>query len=157
MAQKARTSVSAEVFGKYHSKEAFKAKVIQKSAEVKDKIRQRLVGAFMFMSLDEKDLQVVIDAMDEKKAAAGEVVIQEGEPGEVLYIVESGDLSCSKVIDGKDTHLKNYKAGEVFGELALLYNAPRAATIKSESDSQLWVLDRNTFNSIVKEASQKKR
>jgi len=66
-------------------------------------------------------------------------------------------LKCTKVIDGKETFLKNYGSGDVFGELALLYNAPRAATIVAESACQLWVLDRNTFNHIVKEASQKKR
>ena len=53
--------------------------------------------------------------------------------------------------------MKKYNSGDVFGELALLYNAPRAATIKADSESLLWVLDRNTFNNIVKEASQKKR
>jgi cAMP-dependent protein kinase regulator len=53
--------------------------------------------------------------------------------------------------------LKKYNSGDVFGELALLYNAPRAATIKADTESLLWVLDRNTFNNIVKEASQKKR
>lgn len=47
--------------------------------------------------------------------------------------------------------------GEAFGELALLYNAPRAATIRAKSDCQLWVLDRNTFNFIVKDAAQRKR
>lgn len=111
----------------------------------------------MFMSLEEKDLQVVIDAMDQKKAAGGEFVIKEGEPGEVLYILESGTMQCSKVIDGEEKVLKQYKAGDVFGELALLYNAPRAATIKAEEESMLWVLDRQTFNHIVKDASQKKR
>lgn len=64
MAQKSRTSVSAEVFGKYHVKEAFLAKVVHKSEEVVRKIHERLSGAFMFMSLDEKDMKVVIDAMD---------------------------------------------------------------------------------------------
>lgn len=111
----------------------------------------------MFMGLDDKDLAVVIDAMDEKKAEAGETIIQEGENGEVLYIIEAGTLSCHKVIGGENKFLKNFEAGDVFGELALLYNAPRAATIKAESEVQLWVLDRNTFNNIVKEASQKKR
>lgn len=66
-------------------------------------------------------------------------------------------MSCHKIIDGESKHLKNYAVGEVFGELALLYNAPRAATIRAESDGSLWVLDRETFNNIVKEASQKKR
>jgi cAMP-dependent protein kinase regulator len=49
--------------------------------------------------------------------------------------------------------LKAYEPGDAFGELALLYNAPRAATIKAKSDCFLWVLDRNTFNHIVKDAA----
>ena len=111
----------------------------------------------MFMNLDDKDMQVVIDAMDQKLAKANEFIINEGEPGEVLYIVESGSLSCTKAIGGKETFLKQYQVSDVFGELALLYNAPRAATIKADSDVELWVLDRSTFNHIVKDASQQKR
>jgi cAMP-dependent protein kinase regulator len=88
----------------------------------------------MFMSLDEKDMKVVIDAMDEKIFKQGETVIQEGEPGDVLYIVETGTLSCYKLIDGAQKHLKNFEKGDVFGELALLYNAPRAATCKAETE-----------------------
>ena len=72
----------------------------------------------------------------------------------MLYIVEAGSLACTKVIGGKETFLKQYQVGDVFGELALLYNAPRAATIVAETDVQLWVLDRETFNHIVKGASQ---
>jgi len=53
--------------------------------------------------------------------------------------------------------LKTYKAGESFGELSLLYNAPRAATIKATSKSVCFALDRATFNNIVKDASVKKR
>lgn len=75
MAQKARVSVSAEVFGKYHVKEAFKAKVIAKGEDVVSKIHERLACAFMFMSLDEKDMMVVIDAMDERHFKKGETVI----------------------------------------------------------------------------------
>lgn len=111
----------------------------------------------MFMSLDERDLQVVIDAMDQRKTTAGEYVIREGDNGDVLYIVESGEMSCTKVINGSETFLKKYGEGDVFGELALLYNAPRAATIQADTACQLWVLDRTTFNNIVKDASQNKR
>lgn len=56
MAQKARISVSAEVFGKYNMKEAFVAKVIPKNQEIKNKIKERITSAFMFMGLEEKDL-----------------------------------------------------------------------------------------------------
>jgi len=53
--------------------------------------------------------------------------------------------------------LKTYQPGEAFGELALLYNAPRAATITANEPCVLWKLDRDTFNHIVKGASQKRR
>lgn len=53
--------------------------------------------------------------------------------------------------------MKDYNPGEAFGELALLYNAPRAATITCKTDSQLWALDRKTFGHIVKDAAQRKR
>ena len=51
------------------------------------------------------------------------------------------------------TFLKTYQPGEGFGELALLYNAPRAATITADEDSIVWRLDRDTFNNIVKDAA----
>jgi cAMP-dependent protein kinase regulator len=126
--------VSAEVFGRYNVKAAFSAVEIPKTQEVKQKIRERLSQAFMFMSLEDKDMLIVINAMGEKTFKAGETVIQEGEPGDVLYIVETGELSCHKVFDGVSKFLKKYQPGDVFGELALLYNAPRAATIKAETD-----------------------
>jgi cAMP-dependent protein kinase regulator len=52
-----------------------------------------------------------------------------------------------------DTYLKTYESGESFGELALLYNAPRAASIKAKNTCNLYELDRETFNHIVKDAA----
>lgn len=74
-------------------------------------------------------------------------------------MVENGTLNCTKTFSGKTepTFLKKYEPGEAFGELALLYNAPRAATITAQNGCLLWSLDRETFNHIVRDASRKRR
>jgi cAMP-dependent protein kinase regulator len=122
----------------------------------------------MFENLDDKDSAIVIDAMEEKKFKTGDRVIKEGDDGDELFVVESGSLECTKHFvsrrinkfqkgDAEPKKLKMYEAGDVFGELALLYNAPRAATIHSVNESLLWSLDRATFNAIVKDSAAKKR
>lgn len=89
----------------------------------------------------------------------GEYVIKQGDQGDVLYVVDSGQLDCFKKFkpDEEDKYLKTYVPGESFGELALLYNVPRAASIIAKEDCVLWQLDRETFNAIVKDSAMKKR
>ena len=66
-----RTSVSAEVFGKYNKKEEFVPPVVAKTPDVKERIKQRLQMAFMFKALGAEELNIVIDAMEEKKFNQG--------------------------------------------------------------------------------------
>ena len=144
---KPRASVSAEAFGVWNQKGAFKPKVVPKSEDAKQAIREKLNMAFMFSALDESEKDIVIDAMEECKIGVNDVVIQEGDQGDCLYVIGSGTLQCSKIFPGKTepSLLKQYQPGEAFGELALLYNAPRAATIQANEDCLLWKLDRDTF------------
>ena len=53
--------------------------------------------------------------------------------------------------------VKTVVPGDVFGELALLYNCPRAATVKAKDDGKYWKLDRESFSNIVQDAAMKKR
>lgn len=102
--------------------------------------------------MDPKALEIVIGAMSIKDFKENEFVIKQGDDGDVLFIVGTGKLECTKLFTGKEeeTHLLDYQSGDVFGELALMYNAPRAASIKAKEDSTLFSLDRDTFNAIVK-------
>ena len=154
-----RTSVSAEVYGIHNVKKPYVPRVIPKTEEQKNRIKEKCMQSFLFNSLDDKELKTVIDSFEEKKYKSGENVITQGEEGDVIYLVDSGELDCEKVFKagGPPTYLKTYKPGESFGELALLYNAPRAATIRAKIDSTCWVLDRECFNNIVKDAAIKKR
>ena len=100
VSRKARQGVSAEVFGQYNKKEDFVPKVIDKTQETKDKLKVRLLQAFMFNALDEKELSVVIDAIEEVKVEADTNVITEGDQGDCMYVLESGSLKCTKVFSG---------------------------------------------------------
>ena len=155
-----RGGVSAEAYGKFNKKEDFVARVIPKTDKQIERIKTSVIHSFLFSNLDTKDLEIVIGAMDEKRFKSGEDVITQGDSGDCLYFVESGNLECYKQFS-KGTEpvlVKKYQPGDSFGELALLYNAPRAATIRAVSDEVItWVLDRETFNNIVKDAAQKKR
>jgi cAMP-dependent protein kinase regulator len=113
----------------------------------------------MFSNLAPDELEVVLGAMQHVKKTAGEQVIKQGDDGDNLYVVETGKLKCTKQFTpgAEETYLKDYVPGEAFGELSLLYNAPRAASIVAIEDSDLWALDRRTFNHIVKDSAQSKR
>jgi len=154
-AQKQRKSVSAEVYGVHNPKGNFKPKIVPKSDEVRAKIKALLSGIFMFRHLEEKEMSIILDAVEVKQFAGSDMVIKQGDDGYELYIVGVGQLKCYKRFPDKDedTYLKTYEAGEVFGELSLLYNAPRAASIQAVDASVLYSLDRETFNHIVKQSA----
>ena len=115
----------------------------------------------MFSSLNPKDKKAIMDAILLVTKKTGEIVIQQDDDGDNFYLVESGELDCSRKMSPDDEeakYLKTYTQGESFGELALLYNAPRAATIVCKSEKcELWSLERQTFNHIIKKAVQLKR
>lgn len=154
---RARSSVCAEVYGQFNIKKEFVPKVIPKKLEQKKRLENLLSKNFMFNSLDNNDFETVINAIEEARFSTDEIVVKEGDKGDVMYIVEEGSLICLKNINGEIKQVKSYSEGESFGELALLYNAPRAATIKTITNCVLWSLDRETFNNIVKDAAVKKR
>lgn len=113
----------------------------------------------MFNALEEKEFEIVVDSIEEVQFKSDDYVIKEGEEGDCMYVLESGTLTCTKHFKDNPapTFLKEYHPGEGFGELSLLYNAPRAATIKAKVPSIVWKLDRDTFNHIVKDAAARKR
>lgn len=55
-----------------------------------------MLAGFMFNALNDKDLDIVVGAMEEKKFKKGDYVIKQGEEGDVLYVVDTGELDCFK-------------------------------------------------------------
>lgn len=152
----ARKSVSAEAYGQFNKKKEFIAPEYPKSPEQKERLKKVLGSSFMFMNCAKKEFDTLVLAMQEQVFQAGQRIIQQGDDGDCLYVIEEGSPTCSIKKDGKEQVVKTCQPGDVFGELALLYNAPRAASVDAVDRCVAWKLDRETFNYIVKDASAKR-
>ena len=154
-----RTSVSAEAYGEYNKKGKFQPPVNAKTAEQKERILSKLNVSFLFSSLDPHEKEIIMLAMKVVEIKAGDRFIKQGDQGDDLYVVDSGKLDCFKKFPNEpnEKYLLTYGPGDAFGELALLYNSPRAASIVAKENSVLFSLDRESFNHIVKDAVIKKR
>jgi uncharacterized membrane protein len=97
----------------------------------------------LFELLDEEDRRVLADVVDTQTLTEGETLFQAGEPGEALYVVQSGEVELFiKDVTGQKIVLTVVGAGDVFGELSMLDSGPRTATAVALVESELLVLDR---------------
>jgi CRP-like cAMP-binding protein/tRNA A-37 threonylcarbamoyl transferase component Bud32 len=113
-----------------------------------------LVDNFIFASLSAKERRLLIDAMVMETLPAGTVIIKQGEVGDFFYVVDEGHVSFA--VDGN--HVGACGRGGSFGELALLYNCPRAATCLANTTCRVWKVDQRTFRYMLANntASQQK-
>lgn len=127
-----------------------------KSDEQRSRLQDRVQTCVLFKAMDDSQLGDVIDAMFEMKVEAGQFIIrQDEEVADFFYVVETGVYSALQGDDLKTVF--TYENEGYFGELALLYNMPRAASIRAETDGSLWALDRQTFRKIVLKSAFQKR
>lgn len=87
--------------------------------------------------MDHYERSKIADVILEKDFEAGKQVINEGDDGSVFYIIISGEALAQKQINGVSTEVRKYKAGDYFGELALLKNAKRAASVIATTELKL--------------------
>jgi uncharacterized membrane protein len=105
---------------------------------------QMLEGVALFDHLNAEDRQSLAEVIDLRPIAAGETLFQAGEPGDSLYVVQSGEIELYiKDTAGQKIVLTVAGHGEVFGELSMLDNGARTATALALLDSELLELDRD--------------
>lgn len=151
-----RTSVSAESMVPSHQN--YVKTVIPKTDEQRRRIEVSISNNFLFKNLDEDQHEDVVNAMTEKRFQCKDNVIEQGAVGDFFYVVETGTLDVFVAKNGNPAEkVFEYGPGGSFGELALMYNGPRAATVTATSDVVLWALDRVTFRRILMENTSRKR
>ncbi|XP_040573302.1 cAMP-dependent protein kinase type II regulatory subunit isoform X2 [Lepeophtheirus salmonis] len=154
-----RKSVFAEAYNPEEDDTEEKTVVYPKSDQQRQSLLEAVRGSLLFRSLDQEQLGQVLDAMFERSVASGENIIRQGDDGDNFYIIESGiyDIYVKTGDSSGDKAIGNYDNTGSFGELALMYNMPRAATIKAVTDGLLWAMDRSTFRKIVLRNAFQKR
>lgn len=121
-----------------------------KTPEISSMLTKIVQQNILFREFKTEEHSKIVEAFEPCNAAAGELVIQQGDSGEYFYIVEKGVLEVYVETTGVRIKVgRALTAGDYFGELALMYNTPRAATVIASDESLLWRINRHTYRSIV--------
>jgi CRP/FNR family transcriptional regulator, cyclic AMP receptor protein len=111
-----------------------------------------LLKAFvLFDSISEEELQKIADLLHCKKFSAGSNIMTAEQPGEVVYFILQGTVKVHvEQADGSDVVISILGAGDIVGEMSLLDNSTRSASVVTIEESTLLWMDRNTFNELLK-------
>ncbi|KAK5900278.1 hypothetical protein CgunFtcFv8_025248 [Champsocephalus gunnari] len=124
-------------------------KSYSKSKESSDLIQRALMDNDFMKHLEHGQILTIMDCMHPTSLTKGCCVIQEGDDGSTVYVLEEGTVEVTK--QGKT--LCSIGEGKVFGELAILYNCTRTATVTALTDIKLWAVDRQCFQTIMMRTS----
>ena len=111
----------------------------------KDERVERLRAIPLFMACSDKQLQFISRSVEDLDFKAGKVLCQQGRSGGEFFIVLSGEAEVER--DGKV--VDSIKVGDHFGEIALLDNGPRTATVTATTDLRCLVLSPRQFQDVL--------
>jgi CRP-like cAMP-binding protein len=140
-----------------------KPKIAEKTTEELEFLKGVLNTHVLFQSIEPDVKESIIKKMWKQEITKDTAVIKQGEKGEHFYVIEKGEFEVFKKEqdDSADEKTKNVlvnylSSGHAFGELALMYNSPRAASVVAASNSTVWVLDRRTFRVALRKGNKEK-
>jgi cAMP-dependent protein kinase regulator len=107
--------------------------------------RDEVAAMPLFRDLSPTELDVLLARLEPVSVAAGATIIRQGEAGDRFYIIRSGAVLISR----DDRELARLGSGEAFGEIALLLEVPRTATVKALEATELLALDARDFRDVL--------
>ncbi|XP_018905520.1 cAMP-dependent protein kinase type I regulatory subunit isoform X2 [Bemisia tabaci] len=128
-------------------------KVVPKDYKTMAALSKAIAKNVLFSHLDENERSDIFDAMFPVNFVSGETIIQQGDEGDNFYVIDQGEVEVY-VNNELTTTIGD---GGSFGELALIYGTPRAATIKAKTDVKLWGIDRDSYRRILMGSTIRKR
>ena len=103
----------------------------------------------IFADIEPYEKDQVCDSLKEEEFSAGDYIVRQGDDGDRFYIIVEGKLIDEKEESGTKKKVFEYKDGEYFGEIALVKNTVRQASIKAESDCRVVSIDRDAFKRLL--------
>lgn len=103
----------------------------------------------LFSGLTEEDLGRLVDMAEPISLSPGEILMEEGSAGDALYVALDGEYEVTKRSDQRDVLLAVRSAGEVLGELALLSQKPRTASVRATRESHLLKISQDAFMKLI--------
>lgn len=122
---------------------------IPKSTETTDFLLSALSDNFVFDSIDTATKLQFVNVMQYQEYNEGEFVMKQGDVGDYFYILEEGEVAYHVTVEGEQQQVGTGSKGSTFGELALLYNTPRAASVQALSHLKVYKIDQLTFRSLL--------
>jgi cAMP-dependent protein kinase regulator len=142
-----RQGVSAEISQSSQSQEDQKPIASHaKSSEDSQFLLACMSSNPLFQHLSSASMDTVVEAFFLAEKQDGDVVMKQGTDGDNFYVIQEGSVKI--LVNGNQVATK--AAGGSFGELALMYNAPRTATVVCDGRAKLWALDRTSFQAIMR-------
>ena len=123
----------------------------QEIARLKVSPKELLRKVPFFEDVPGSDFDMLTTKMQRYSVVAGETVIQQGETGDRLFMIARGVVQISRKVGGSDINLATLIAGDFFGEMALLHDENRTATVTSVSPCTFYVLDRHDLQQAMSE------
>lgn len=109
----------------------------------------KLRSLSLFSTLSPRELKTVDSLLHERSFLADEVIFDQGEEGQALYIIESGKVLICRQGQSRNGKIAELGEGRLFGELALLDNSPRSAQARAVENCRLAVLFRDDFLGLL--------
>ncbi|KAH8398361.1 hypothetical protein KR215_008868 [Drosophila sulfurigaster] len=128
-------------------------KVVPKDYKTMNALSKAIAKNVLFAHLDESERSDIFDAMFPVNHTAGENIIQQGDEGDNFYVIDVGEVD----VFVNSELVTTISEGGSFGELALIYGTPRAATVRAKSDVKLWGIDRDSYRRILMGSTIRKR
>lgn len=132
---------------------------IEKSEEAAERLLNIVESSPFLCNLHEDQKRRIVSAFKELpgETQAGENIITQGEFGDVLYLLERGEVDVLRRRGEEEEVVHTYESGSTFGELAIMYNSPRQATCRAKTSCKLWTLDRYSFKVLALAACIQRR